>query len=213
MAIKINTNKGLGILFCISIFFISCNNKDKLIGEYYLTNEMKQTVPFDGSEIIYFIDGVDTIVLDQGKRNNFIRTIYISPTEFTYGEESNTKFSTENSYLFTRYDLQSNYYYNPGRFIIEWYERENAGGLINEGSFFFKLPLSTTTLEQGQWFLDEMEVRGVNYTNVYCDSVSFNGGYTWPNEPKTVYYTEEAGIIKIEFSQGNTWELLKIDWD
>jgi hypothetical protein len=184
-----------------------------LVGEYYLTDEMKQTVPFNGSEIIFFIDREDTIVLDQGKRNSYLRTIYISPIEFTYGEESNTKFSTENSCFFTRYDLQSNYYYNPGRFIIEWYERENAGGLINEGSFFFKLPLNKETLEQGQWFLDEMEVRGVNYTNVYCDSVSFNGGYTWPNEPKTVYYTEEAGIIKIEFSQGNTWELLKIDWD
>ncbi len=66
------------LLLLLIVILSGCYKKDKLVGEYYLTDEMKQTVPFDGSETIYFIDGEDTIVLDQGSRNNYINTIYIS---------------------------------------------------------------------------------------------------------------------------------------
>jgi len=200
------------LLLLLIVILSGCYKKDKLVGEYYLTDEMKQTVPFDGSETIYFIDGEDTIVLDQGSRNNYINTIYISLTEYTYGEDNKTKFNTENDQYFIYYVLQSNYYHNPGRIKVIWYERIN-NALANEGEFHFRLPLSTKTLEQGQWSLDEMEVQGVNYIDVYCDSIGFIMGTDGPNRPKKVYYTEEAGIIKIDFTQGNSWELLKIDWD
>jgi hypothetical protein len=213
MTIKINIIKGIWILFCLFIFFESCNNKDKLVGEYYLSDEMKQTVPFDGSETITFIDGEDTIVFDRGERNIFIPTLRISPNEYTYGEYDDTKFITNDGKYNILFFLQTTYYNSyPGRGKIIWEEIED-NILKSKGLFLFNIPLSTATLDQGQWFLDEMEIRGVNYTNVYCDSVSFDGGYTWPKEPKTVYYTKESGIIKIEFTQGNTWELLKIDWN
>ena len=212
MKIRLFNIKDLLILFILLVIFEGCYKKDKLVGEYYLTDEMKQTVPFDGSETIYFIDIEDTITLNQGRRNNYINTIYISQTEYTYGEHDDTEFKTENGKYFIYLDLLRNYYNNPGNIKIIWYEHDNNIS-ISEGRFFFKLPLSTATLESGQWFLDEMYVHDVKYSNVYCDSVPYYDGYTWPNEPKTVYYTEEAGIIKIDFTQGNSWELLKIDWD
>lgn len=202
-----------GILLLLLLIGFSCNNKDKLVGEYYLTKEMKQTVPFDGSETLYYIDGEDTIVFDQGERSIFIPTVRISPNEYTYGEYDDTEFKTNDGKYNILFFLQTTYYNSyPGRGKIIWEEIED-NILKSKGLFLFNIPLSTATLEQGQLFVDEMEVHGVNYTNVYCDSVSFNVGYTWPNEPKTVYYTKESGIIKIEFTQGNTWELLKIDWD
>jgi len=212
MTIKINMIKGIWILLCLFIFFESCNNKDKLVGEYYLTEEMKQTIPFDGSETLYFIDSVDTIVLDQGKRKNYLTSFYISQTEYVHLEFDYADFSTLSGNYYIINSLKSNYNNDPGTMSIIWAERD-ASELKSKSTYFFKLPLSTTTLEQGQWFLDEMEVCGVNYANVYCDSIPYTGGYTWPNEPKTVYYTEEYGIVKIEFTQGNTWELLKIDWE
>jgi len=212
MKIRLFSIKDILILFILLVIFEGCYKKDKLVGEYYLTDEMKQTVPFDGSETIYFIDIEDTITLNQGTRNNYINTIYISQTEYTYGEQNNTEFRTETGNYNIYLVLQSNYYYNPGRMKVIWGERNN-NALVNEGEFHFRLPLSITTLEQGQWYLDEMEVQDVSYINVYCDSIGFIMGTDGPNHPKKVYYTEEAGIIKIDFTQGNSWELLKIDWD
>lgn len=201
------------MLLLLSVIIEGCNTKDKLVGEYYLTNEMKQTVPFDGFETVYFIDGEDTIVFDRGERSIFIPTIRISPNEYTYGEYDDTEFNTDDGKYSIMIFLQTTYYNSyPGRGKIIW-EKLDDNVLKSKGLFLFNIPLSTTTLKPGQWFLDEMEVRGVNYANVYCDSIPYTGGYTWPNEPKTIYYTEESGIIKIEFTQGNTWELLKIDWN
>jgi len=213
---KIKSFNSTALLLLLLIVLLSgCYKKDKLVGEYYLTDEMKQTVPFDGSETLYFVDGEDTIVLDQGERNISKSTVRLSPNEYTYGENDDTEFKTENDQYFIYYVLQSNYYYNnPGRIKIMWTEYADNGSLIGKGLFLFNIPLNTATLEQDhQWFLDEMYVRGIKYSNVYCDSVPYYEGKTWPNEPKTVYYTEDAGIIKIDFVQGNTWELLKTDWD
>lgn len=203
---------GLLALIIIFILFTGCN-KEKLVGEYYLTDEMKQTVPFNGSETIYFIDDEDTVIFSSGKRIRSTRTTYITFTKYTIGENDATKFVSLNQNYYMYYRLMRNHYHNnPGIMKVGWIE-DNDNTTINEGIVVFNIPLSETSLRPGQWVIDELTIQGVKYNSIYCDSTSVHVGDSGPNDPKTFYYTEDAGIIKIDFTQGNSWELLKIDWD
>ena len=121
MKIKPLNIQYLFMLLLLSVIIEGCNTKDKLVGEYYLTNEMKQTVPFDGFETVYFIDGEDTIVFDRGERSIFIPTIRISPNEYTYGEYDDTEFNTDDGKYSIMIFLQTTYYNSyPGRGKIIW---------------------------------------------------------------------------------------------
>lgn len=199
----------LTLLLGLLIVFGGCN-KDKLVGEYYLSDEMKRTVPFDGSETITFIDGEDTILFNSGRRITYTKTTYITDNKYVIEENDETSYMSLNKKYVIFISLIRNYT-NSCKMKVGWKEY-NGDITINEGVVVFNIPFSTTSLQSGQWVIDELTIQGVKYHNIFADSTSFHGYEQGPNDPTTFYYTEEAGIIKIDFSDSTSWELDHIEW-
>lgn len=193
---------GLGIVLILLIIFENCN-KEKLVGEYYLTDEMRNTVPFNGNEKILFIYQNDTIELNFENKGGGIDTRYWESGKYFYYEVETTKFSGD--YLL---DYSLTMYKNDPRLRINWYDKNNTSAQVS-----FNIPLSVDKLNDGEWFLNELVVRGTTHYNVYCDSILFMFNQEEDlSDPKVFYYTEDNGVIKIDFKNGTAWELEKIEW-
>ena len=187
------------LLTTTAILIISACQKEKLLGEYYLSNDDKLTVPYSVGDSIRFVTNEhDTIDLLCHLRYSEVSREYISYNKYYTYERDVTKINTDEYYLSCQLSTIGMY---PSM-KLHWSDLDNHRGLVN-----FNLPLIPNNLKYGQYIVQEMFVRNTLYHNVFVDSTAWRSGPEIDNELKTFYYSIEFGIIKLEFENGDFWEI------
>ena len=200
--------KKLFIIFPVTLLILlttSCN-KDRLIGEYYFTEEMYEQIPFEGNETLIFIDSDSSnIVLLGGERMNQISKQYecINCSDYYYFESAWISFTND------LYKLSLSMGASP-------INRFSYGLTIGETGFgcnyYNNLPLSKDNLYGNQMFYDSIIVNNSTYYNVFADTLTHTGIIPINPYPVFCYYSTEYGVIKIDFSDDTYWELKNIEW-
>ena len=78
----------------------------------------------------------------------------------------------------------------------------------------FILPLNIVNLEEGQGHHDSIVVYGKYYYDVFSDSCDYffpsGDSSNSVNYLTTMFYNTAHGLLKLDFSDGETWELKEI---
>jgi hypothetical protein len=179
-------------------------------GEYLLTEEMKSTIPFHGNEKIVLKDNLGNLVeLNAGELEDNIFKDYLDSDEIKYSicedytidlsNDSNTLYLSISSCLVPDpKNIWFNFCYNEltGRF------RSSFGVLVEE------IP---------DLAIDSLMVNGKWFHQIYYDTMLYTPGEPFPSElaryPVYSYYSTSLGVVKIDFSDGSSWELEEIKWE
>jgi hypothetical protein len=193
------------LLIFLSILVLhSCGKK--LLGEYYLSEESKNDIPFNGYESITFTDNNNNpIIFKGGIRNNRVTESdeCINCSDYYIFEREWINFSDGNDNDFTL-QISSGIEENDFLFGI------NIGG----NGFICNLisPLSKETLKHDDMFYDSLVISNKTYHNVFSDTLTHIGSIGIDPYPVRCYYSTEFGIVKISFSDSTSWELKNIEW-
>jgi hypothetical protein len=198
-------------LFLLFIFLIiSCTSclKDRLLGEYYLTEEMKAQIPYKGNETIIFkSDSNNFIELVAGNRENEIAKRYIGNQESDYELWEIDHICLLNEYYNLSLWMNADRYEPKG--IAFDFEYLN-GKYFFSGNFGLFLNDSVTTV------LDSIYINGTWFHHIYYDTMTYYHDQPFPESleqyPIKSYYSKTFGVVKIDFSDGSTWELKEIVW-
>ena len=199
----------------IAFIFSGCN-KEK--GEYLL-GDLKNQNPYSGSETIIFLDNQgDSIIFYGDGRSSYL---FESPTSankryYYINERDECKFiEKNNNYQFMIY-LTTRSKSSAFMDIIFTQIDEVLGGecsSINYGGSGYRLPLMEH-YKNTDLYMDSLNVQNTYYYNVIADSgllTKVSGVCDAWNKVKCLYYTTSEGIIKLEFENGNTWQLKSIE--
>lgn len=192
-------------LFILLLILVitSCN---KVIDEYYLSQEMKSQIPFEGYEQITFINNNGGLeIINAGERINDIYESqegnihnvykYIQEKEWITFENDNSELVLKNSSS------------KAGDYLTLTF---TTNGQSFSGSLYS--PLNAESLRFDEQYHDSLIVNDAVYYKVFSDSLM----YTIPSpelpHPNRIYYTTKYGVIKIDYTDGTTWELEEIKW-
>ena len=189
----------------IIITGFSCN-QGRLTGEYYLTKEIMEEIPFNGFETIRFItDTNKTIEMTAESRVGEIIKSYTDHSESNY-------YLWEREYISFRNE-------NYSMSLVIQAMRGGIDGVrfnffIIDGEYYFTA--SFKQFGDSYEIIDSMLVNSVWLTDIYYDSVSYVPPGPIPidlhNYPVKSYYTKTLGVVRIDFSDNTIWELEDIDW-
>lgn len=189
-----------GILTATVIMVFSACQKEKVVGEYFLSNDDIATVPYSVGDSIRFVkNNYDTINLLCELRYQEISRYYISHSEYYLYERDVTKLKSDEYSMSWR---QSTINMFPSM-RITW------SGLNTQNHIAtFNLPLDSSNLNEGHYYIHEILIRNIWYSDVFVDSV------VWTPDPenqesdlKAFFYTKDFGLIKLEFNNGDFWEI------
>ena len=210
-------NYRLLLIFLIVAFILfetSCE-KSKLIGEYYL-GDLIYSNPYQGTEILVYSssDGKELSFECLGRS----KTTYESQVSIN----SNDYYIAESDYC-SFIDSTNNYRIGILLETSEHSQPELGIGLSNyllsKGDKYtsnsrFNLPLDENNLKEGQEYYDSIAINGRFYYHVFSDPCELyfpSGNSSDTNQYlSTLYYNTVQGLIKLNFSDGNTWELKEI---
>ena len=191
------------ITFISLLLATSCN---KVIDEFYLSQEMKMQIPFEGYEQITFKNNIGELeILKASERLSEVHeyregNIY---NVHKYIEESEwITFENDNSKLVIR--IYSSKVGNHLRLTFTTHGKSFVGS--------FYSPLNATTLRFDEQYHDSLSVNDIMYYKVFSDSLGYSNPTPELPHPKRIYYTIDYGVIKIEFTDGTSWELKEIEW-
>ncbi|RLD46560.1 MAG: hypothetical protein DRI88_07370 [Bacteroidetes bacterium] len=191
------------IAFIIILTMYSC--KGKLIGEFYLSSEMKAQIPFKGFEKIYFNTDNRTVFLLSGDDRFY--QIY----------ESSECINCRDYSLFEKEWIYFKDNLHELRLVLDTGRDNNyfsIGFDVNETSFgcSFISPLSQETLRDDELYHDSLVVNNKTYHNVFSDTLTHIGSIGIDPYPIRCYYSTGFGVVKIDFSDSTSWELENIEW-
>jgi hypothetical protein len=194
-----------GTILIILIVFSTCR---KPVEEFYLTAEEKAMIPFKGYETITFISdsyGIEKLVADN--RVDEIKKYYTDHTERNYiqYEDSYINFSNE------KYSLglfMSSYPFPPKSIAFSF-------GYTDRKNYFHSF-FELMGKDSPNKFLDSLFVIGSWIPDVYYDTMEYVHLEPSPDSllvfPVKSYYSKQFGVVRIDFSDGLSWELESIDW-
>ena len=195
------------IIVLVVILLISSCYREKLVGEYYLTDEMKTQNPFKGFEKLSFVDDPSPIIkLAGGDRINEINKYFMDHThrEYQLCEENRITFTNQSYNLSINMDacFSSNYIHISLIYLDDHY--------IFNSNYPYGLDTNLPN------YLDSLLINNVWVHDIFYDTMKFAGGKPFPDEleryPVKSYYSSHSGIVKIDFSNSTSWELEKIEW-
>jgi hypothetical protein len=198
------------LLILLSFTGYSCL-KDKLVGEYYLSEEDKAAVPFHGYESSAFVHGIDdSIQLTAGPRENQLHKGYLDneQTEYVIWEDDYIAFT--NDIYILKYFLST----NSVKYLAIDLKYKVASDEVSY-SAFYKLPLSKENLLDKNIYSDSLLMHNNWYYNIFIDSMIYSAQYPKPEinpYPTWCYYSSFNGMIKLDFSDGSSWELKENVW-
>lgn len=194
------------IVLTVMLFFESCQklfDSNKIDGEYYITNEMRELVPFQGGEKAHFIvDDSIKIVMEAGERKGSTIEVPIGThtSHYEIREYETILFQNENYYL--RYELMGIHFAKRRPLL---YVQCNPGYKSAEVDYFVPLPNDENK------YLDSLFVLNRWIKDVYiAEDLKYQ--YQPQEYADTVYYSPHYGIIKVISKEGGDWELEKIEW-
>jgi len=190
-------------LFTFLVITVSC---EKLIDEFYLTDEIRQQIPFNGKEEISFINNNgDETILIAGDRVDEIHKEFdcINCKDYYYIETEKIQIKNE-LYEIGLELIAADQCSLSIRFALED---------INFGCVFANLPLSENSLKHDETYYDSLIINNKAYYEIYGDTLLHHEGNIPINPyPTLIFYSTNFGVVKIDFSDGSYWELDKVDW-
>ena len=191
------------ITFISLLLATSCN---KVIDEFYLSQEMKMQIPFEGYEQITFKNNIGELeILKASERHSEVREYQegnfyrvhktINETEWIIFENDNNKLVIRNSSSRVGDHLCLTFTTTGKSFV---------------GCFY--TPLNAETLRFDEQYHDSLSINDIVYYKVFSDSLGYSNPTPELPHPKRIYYTIDYGVIKIEFTDGTAWELKEIEW-
>jgi hypothetical protein len=194
-------------LLILLLLFTSC--RPALLGEFLLTDEEKSAVPFKGTEAVTYLhnDSIISLTCDYRKDTTWQGTGGVNTNDFYIWESDKTKFEGENYTIF--YSLQSRWEWISNDFFsVTWHDKVNN---LYANSYFI-LPLDTDYLDYSQGYLEQMTVLGTDYHSVFYDSLVADTASPVLTKPIALFYSKEAGLIRLDFQDGSSWQLKEIEW-
>ena len=207
---KCNEMKYFKFLFFSSILIILCVScfKDKLVGEYYLTEEMKDQVPFKGYETLHFINDSNNIIKIKAEdRIDVINKYYTDHTDKDYVlcEYNHILFSNESYGMDIHMEACL---FKPTGIGFEF--------IYLNGKYDFHSGFSIFVDDSTVHVLDSLLINGSWLPEIYYDTMKYDQTQPFPHDlpniPIKSYYSKSLGIVKVDFSDGSIWELKEIDW-
>lgn len=191
------------VIILAVLMVTACN---KVIDEFYLSQEMRTQIPFEGYEQITFKnDNGGLEILKAGNRINEIFETkegnifnvykYISEKEWIAFENGSSELFIRNSSSKAGNHLRLTFTINGQSFV---------------GSFYS--PLNAETLRFDEQYHDSLLVNDVIYYNVFSDSLGYSITEPDLSHPKRIYYSTDYGVVRIEFTNGTSWDLKEIEW-
>lgn len=193
----------LGILL---LMMFGCQKGD-LIREYYLSDEMIQSVPFKGSEVLKFTQGADTIVFTGvfRKRSQDEVLAGINTNDYYITESDETKFQSEAGVL--KFILYSNY---VGKYYISIGWNTNDENFTTSFSANLEIPLDSNNQGMGQIYINSLELNGTSFDEIYGDTTVHSTG---TNEVDYILFNKTYGLLKINYKQDTGLFLNEIQWN
>lgn len=177
----------INILLFVSLIVMTLPGcfKDKIVGEFYLTDEMKSQNPYiDGQTINFTNSSGEFFVCDVNKYDEINNSLVSSNTSNYYLWEKETTTLHSDSI-----SLQIKMHYEPNREPLI-----NLSAWYNDSSIeVFDKPLPITYGTTAR--VASLEVNGVWYYQVYYFENDF-----FPNSK--IYYSTEFGVLRVEFENG-----------
>jgi hypothetical protein len=207
-------NQGTQILlsFILITHLSSCVCKNKVIDEIEFTSNDLRVNPYQGNEVLKFIDDNNNTITYTGQFRNISTEKYdgcIECCEDYYNVER-----VENTYFTSDYmesNLQVNIVMN-----FDIYTKERRPSIFFAWDYYEIKPYATATTFI-QLPIDSMKQKAIEY-GIYRDSITlrdkiFYGIYASPGQTTyserlhgdTLYYSINEGIIGLKFSDGNLW--------
>lgn len=194
------------ILVLLIVAGISCT-KGKLVGEYYLSDQMKAHNPFKGFEnLTFFVDSSNKIVFEGENRINEITTYAADNKglDYVYAEDDYIVFLNDSIQLSINMNVA---FYGNKLDVMMYYK--NEGFIYYSNYDLFQMDTQIN-------YLDSLLVNGLWMTDVYYDTMMFSFAVDNPIQlesyPIKSYYNAESGVVKIDFSDSLNWELENIEW-
>lgn len=194
----------------VLIFFSFVQSCKKSSTSFYLlTDEMRNTIPFVSKEKTFFVQGNDTILLEADFRVNRQYRYNCGNSTNTYcvREINDINFFSDSAYFMSLSMVNGDGLDSP-RLTLEWKQGKRY---YDSGKASFDLPLSPSNLKEGQFYIDVLMVQGNTFAEVYCDSI-VSPVDSDEHIVKTIYYSKEAGIIRVDLKTGEIIELVQINW-
>jgi len=193
------------IAISLSMLFLVGCRECQLTDEYLLTDLQKDQIPFNGYEEILFNDG--------GNHVNFYGSGIIDTAEVDYAYPSSCDWYTKESF-------QIIYSGDYGYIVFTLSGKYGFHINFRDSTFNFSssLEIDPKTGEFSEYneLIDSLTINYLNYYNLYKDTLI---DITYPNgapdslrHPIDLYYSTDYGIVKVDFSDGSTWELEEIVW-
>jgi hypothetical protein len=197
--------------FILSVIILmltsSCEKECRLTHEKLLTEQQKKQIPFKGKEIITFNSGQNNIELIGTDRIDTFEKIY--PSGFScdyYIEESEfITFESEDYKLRLRMTDRDEFYISVIDFVqnLKMYASMRTTPATGELTEYTK-------------FIDSLIINNLMYLNIYKDTIDLS--YLFKTRDSEIYatyiyYSTEYGVVRIDFSDSTSWELVHIDWN
>lgn len=205
---------GIGLLV-LAVFLSGCKKR----GEYLL-GSLKNENPYSGNETIIFLDDQgDSVIFYGDGRSSYL---FESPTSanknyYYVNERDECKFIEKNNDCQFMINLTTRSESSALMDIIFTQIDEDIGGecsSINYKGIGYRLPL-LEHYKDTDLYMDSLNIQNTYYHNVFADSeIIYNVNYgcsDW-NKVTCMYYTTSYGLIKLDFEDGSSWELIYIDW-
>jgi hypothetical protein len=205
----------IGLSLITSVILLPGCNKEK--GEYLL-GDLKNQNPYSGDETIIFLDNQgDSIIFYGDGRSSYL---FESPTSankryYYINERDECNFTEKNKNF--RFSINLTTRNETGALmdiLLTKIDNVNNGECSNINNGGYRLPLFENYRDT-KLFMDSLMVLDKYYYHVIADSgllAKVSGVCDTWNKVKCLYYTTSEGIIKLEFENGNTWQLKNIEW-
>jgi len=203
--------KKLPVIF---IFFLlttfSCQ-KGKLVGEHYVHESSRELIPYLGFEQLTF-KGNDTVehFFSGEDRIYSVNKTYVSVSSDDYilSDQDYIRFTGEQNQLSV---FVSPHPIHDNDDVLDIYFIYLEG----DYTFYTKIYLPNGELLAENYY-DSLLVNQHQYYHVYYDTMTFMHYQPFPDHlpqfPVKSYYSTTFGVLKIDFSDGSTWELEHILW-
>lgn len=190
-----------------AITLLSCKKElgEYLVGSYGVYN------PFNGYETLLFqTSNEDTIrFYGNGRYSEFVDNYEGDSRDYWVNEIDICWFSTSDEKYSLQFMLDS--YEDHGvNMTLIFYEQIGQDTFFFASSHYSELP-PTEDMFLPKEYLDSLQVFDKCYYDVYADySLGTPISPTTDVRPTTIYYTMDAGIIRIDFEDDSVWGLTEI---
>lgn len=195
-------------LILLILTIASCGKKELGVN---LLGDLKNENPYTGNEKLIFLDqNNDSIIFNgEGRYNEEYEYSNSTTNGYYINERDNCYFvSVDNKYYIDVY--MSSYLSDTKNMaiLLTSYGSKNLDSCRSITNYY-DLPLYEYYNSGSVRFLDSIVVRDKNYYNVYVDSSMTHqwDGCNELNYAERLFYSTQYGILKIDFSDGDTWEL------